>query len=114
MHGLLATEAWAGPIAAALVGILGVLVGAYLNDRTRSVVKAQLAETLRGELALFKEQFLKDINGTYQRTAVCKVLDETTHKRIDINHADLRLLREELHSRLFGLETLAMAKEKGG
>lgn len=114
----------AGPIAAAA----GAVAGIWIRQSARDAAKNQLVEMLRGELSIFKEAFIKDINGTYRRSGQCQEMmnrsaDSMTHLNERINDISQQLseirqftqhMKEDIRSHLFGLEALARAEKRGG
>ncbi len=112
-----------GPVAAAA----GAIAGIWIRQSARDAARNQIVEMLRGELSIFKEALIKDINGTYRRTAQCQEIEARTaesmahlNEKIDIAHrleeiqGFNRKMKEELSSRLFGLEAIARAEQRGG
>ena len=99
----------------------GALIGSWIRSSSREAAKEQIAESLRGELATFREALFRDINGTYQRSTTCRLIEQGVQDRIGHNedriddlHKYAHESKHDLNNRVFALETRRAVEERGG
>jgi hypothetical protein len=87
-----------------LTAVVGGALFLLIKTRGKEAAKEQFGESVRSELAVFKSELIKELNGTYRRSELCKANMEPIRKDLDELHEYSHNAKHELANRLMGLE----------
>jgi ABC-type lipoprotein release transport system permease subunit len=92
-----------GLMSGAIFGLVGTLLGMlltlYIKEKAREIAKAELSETVKTALALFKVDLFDYLDRTYLRSPEIKLVDEHIQDRLDIVEQAIRNLEKIVYSK---------------
>lgn len=76
--------------------LLGMLFALFVKDKARELAKDEFTHAISLALAEFKQDLLRELDGTYMRSAECRLQTEHQDDRIDIHESRISNLEDRI------------------